>query len=109
MEKGILKRTGKMNERVVTMIKNTMSDLSILEGLAEEAGELSAAALKLARIRHGENPSPKKEAQAFIDLLEEIADVKVYLELELAPIDRNVIERFREIKMNRMAERLGQI
>ena len=36
---------------------------ALLEQLAEECGELTQAALKLARLRRGENPTPKTEKE----------------------------------------------
>ena len=54
--------------------------------LAEEAAELSQAALKLRRAITGENPTPKTYDECFDALIEEIADVKLvqlhYLDLE---------------------------
>ena len=57
-------------------IKN-LSEPVRLEQLAEEASELAHAALKLARILRGENPTPVGEAEAREHLTEEVADVMV--------------------------------
>lgn len=57
-------------------IKN-LSESARLEQLAEEASELAHAALKLARILRGENPTPMPEEAARKNLTEEIADVMV--------------------------------
>ena len=57
-------------------IKN-LSEPVRLEQLAEEAAELAHAALKLARILRGENPTPVSEAEAREALVREIADVMV--------------------------------
>ena len=57
-------------------IKN-LSEPVRLEQLAEEAAELAHAALKLARILRGENPTPVGEAEARERLTEEVADVMV--------------------------------
>ena len=46
-----------------------------LEQLAEEASELSQAALKLARIYRGENPTPVSREEAVHSLFEEFTDV----------------------------------
>lgn len=48
---------------------------AMLEQLAEECTELGKAALKLARIHRGENPTPVTLEQAQADLLEEYTDV----------------------------------
>ena len=47
-----------------------------LEQLAEEAAELSKAALKVARIIRKENPTPVTYEQAIANLEEEAADVR---------------------------------
>ena len=57
-------------------IKN-LSEPVRLEQLAEECAELGHAALKLARILRGENPTPVGEAEARGRLTEEVADVMV--------------------------------
>lgn len=47
----------------------------LLAQLAEEAGELTQAALKLRRAITGQNPTPVPPSKATTDLMEEIADV----------------------------------
>ena len=54
-----------------------LSEPTRLEQLAEECAELGHAALKLARILRGENPTPEPEETARKHLTEEIADVMV--------------------------------
>ena len=49
---------------------------AMLEQLAEEASELAQAALKLARIERGENPTPVTEDEAYKNLVEEYTDVE---------------------------------
>lgn len=51
-----------------------------LEQLAEEAAELSQAALKVARIIRRENPTPVGYCQAVDNLKEEAADVPIFTE-----------------------------
>ena len=53
----------------------------ILAQLAEEASELAQAALKLRRAIDKENPTPKSQVEATDDLIEEIADVRLCLEI----------------------------
>ena len=62
-----------MNE--LNYIRSTLSDRDLLEQLAEEAAELSQAALKLIRADGGTNPTPIDEAAAFDSLEEEFMDV----------------------------------
>ena len=47
---------------------------AMLEQLAEEAMELAHAALKLARIERGENPTPVLKEDAMDHLIEEYTD-----------------------------------
>lgn len=59
---------------------------AMLEQLAEEATELAHAALKLARIERGENPSPVLKEVAMDHLIEEYTDVvQCAEELRLVP------------------------
>lgn len=50
---------------------------ALLEQLAEECSELAQAALKLARLERGENPTPKTEEECVENLLEELGDVNL--------------------------------
>lgn len=57
---------------------------AMLEQLAEEATELAKAALKLARIERGENPTPVAKDEAEKNLTEEYTDViQCAVELQL--------------------------
>ena len=59
---------------------------AMLEQLAEEATELAHAALKLARIERGENPTPVLKEDAMDHLIEEYMDVvQCAEELSLVP------------------------
>ena len=71
--------------------------------LAEEAAELSQAALKLVRARHGDTPVTPFQASAH--LLEEMADVYVTA-LALNP-DRMTVEAIARQKSKRWEERLN--
>ena len=71
--------------------------------LAEEAAELSQAALKLVRARHGDTPVTPLQASAH--LLEEMADVYVTA-LALNP-DRMTVEAIARQKSRRWEERLN--
>ena len=84
----------------------TVRDLSLetkLIQLAEEASELSQAALKLVRARRGE--TPVGELQAARDLLEEIADVNVCL-VAIDP-DQYAVEAIMRKKACRWERRLN--
>nr|DAF86371.1 MAG TPA: pyrophosphatase [Siphoviridae sp. ctmxA102] len=55
----------------------SMGEPALLEQLAEECSELAHAALKLARLERGENPTPKTEEECVENLLEELGDVNL--------------------------------
>ena len=78
-----------------------------LEQLAEEAAELSKAALKVARVIRGENPTPVGYCQAVDALLEETADVRNCLKvLEDAFPSLVDTEKAEGEKLNRWLDRL---
>lgn len=54
--------------------------VELLAGLAEECTELAQAALKLRRAYDQTNPTPVSADEAYQRMLEEIADVYLYLE-----------------------------
>ena len=56
-------------------IEQLIGKPALLDQLAEEASELTKAALKLSRILRGENPTPVTEQEAIKDLVEEFSDV----------------------------------
>lgn len=81
-----------------------------LEVLAEEAAELSQAALKMIRAyRMGGvvNPTPVTAKEALENLFEEVADVELAVEtLGLYYVNCGRIEKIKEEKRKRWAERL---
>ena len=88
----------------------SIGEPALLEQLAEECSELAQAALKLARWKRGENPTPKRWYEMLADLNEEIADVSLcvdMLESEIS-IDKGRIERITERKMKRWAHRIRE-
>lgn len=90
---------------MIERIKNIVSRRSLLEQLAEEAAELSKAALKLIRSEGlSENVTPVEEDEAFNNLMEEIED----LVLILATLDIRVdiIDPASNPKLNRWLARL---
>ena len=56
-------------------IEQLIGKPALLDQLAEEASELTKAALKLSRILRGENPTPVTEQEAINDLVEEFSEV----------------------------------
>lgn len=91
--------------RIVTVSSWTgLPVTELLAGLAEEASELSQAALKLRRAYDQTNPTPVKEEDAYDDLLEEIADVHLYL--DQLSLNWAAIDDIMEFKGMRWRERL---
>lgn len=76
-----------------------------LEQLAEEAAELSQAALKVARIIRRENPTPVGYCQAVDNLKEEAADVRLCLKVLEDAFIMNTDE-IETAKLNRWLDRL---
>ena len=94
-------------------ISDILPETEILAQLAEEASELAQAALKLRRALDGTNPTPKDIEECEMNLLEELADVKVAFTVYLADskpcIKSRVSEEINktaEIKLDRWLSRL---
>ena len=94
-----------MNNNVILQ---TIGEPACLEQLAEECCELSQAALKLARIKRGENPTPKGEYEVVLDLIEEVADVLLCMDVVNAASywSESEIDSFIGFKQHRWLERL---
>ena len=65
----------------IAYIQEMLSREELLVMLAEECSELSKAALKLRRVYNGDNPTPMTRADAYTNLVEEIADVTLVIEV----------------------------
>lgn len=76
----------------------------ILAQLAEEAAELSQAALKLRRVIDKTNPTPVGRAEAWANIREEVSDVAVCLLLLELDSDYTVMDA----KLRRWAGRLKE-
>lgn len=84
-------------------IVDQIGEAAALEQLAEEATELAHAALKLARITRGENPTPVDRSKALDALIEELGDVRLcaailgdlYGGLNTADTERRKLERWK--------------
>lgn len=81
---------------------------AMLEQLAEEATELAKAALKMARIERGENPTPVTIEEAAASVTEEYTDVvQCAQELRIRPSMRQIGEKQNRF-MKRWSEEHGQ-
>lgn len=91
---------------------------AMLEQTAEECCELGKACLKLARIMRGENKAYISESEAYANLVEEIADVKLCLENLIGPYsdidkgsavaDEDYVQLMYTRKIERMINRLHE-
>ena len=92
---------------MLAFIREKVPMEELLAQTAEEAVELSHAALKLRRCMDGKNPTPVRLSEAVANLEEEIADV--LLCLEVMGYDMKELAKYRAVmdaKLERWAERL---
>lgn len=92
-----------MTDGLETII-NAVPVAARLEQLAEEAAELGHAALKMARIIRGENPTPADFIDSLRRLREEYTDVAVAGSAAKLKIDRDVYDS----KLARWAVRIEE-
>lgn len=78
----------------------------LLAGLAEECAELGHAALKLRRALDGTNPTPRTVPECENALLEEIADVNLYI--TMLDLDYKTISDIMLDKIVRWEDRLKE-
>ena len=93
----------------IDYIENNISELAVLIALAEEASELSKAAMKLARAKGLlDNPTPISVAQAENDLIEEYNDllncIFILQRVSGLTVSENTV--LRDIKYRRWATRI---
>lgn len=94
---------------MIDLIKE-IGEPAALELLAEEATEVAHAALKLARIERGENPTPKNKEIAIAELLEELGDfIVVFDNLQCTDwFSMDCVETWRRNKEKRMETRIKE-
>jgi hypothetical protein len=86
-------------------IKQKVSEAALYEQLAEECVELAHAALKLARIKRGENPTPVSAEEAMDAVMEEYTDLRLVAYVLEIGWDVEVFEQ----KLLRWHKRLGEV
>ena len=94
----------------ILKIRELIPQDELLALLAEESSELSHAALKLRRVYEGTNPTPVRRQDAYMAVLEEIADVSLALEVLgfNRPMQLLEIQKKMNEKMQRWVERLQE-
>lgn len=85
-------------------IRRTLPRTELLAQLAEEAAELSQAALKFRRALNGLNPTPRTCAEAALDLQEELSDVALCAKLLNLNPDEDIMEAKCKRWINRLLE-----
>ena len=93
----------------IEYIASRLSKEELLCQLAEEAAELSQAALKLRRAITGTNPTPVDFNAAYDNLLEEIADVEGAVKVLTLDRKKEEIAKISSDKITRWAQRLKAI
>lgn len=91
---------------MIEFIRDHLSDEELLAQLAEEAAELSHAALKLRRVYDGKNPTPIGRNEVQAKLFEEIADVFNCLRVLGYSIDPKEYQHTMDTKLDRWVGRL---
>ena len=91
----------------IDTIRAALPEDELLVQLAEEAGELVQAALKLRRVITGKNPTPVTPMQAEANLIEELADVRLCAEvLNRGTRIASQLDNIADSKLGRWAKRL---
>lgn len=99
--------TNEVRNKLVKYVNDHTPHTEMLALIAEEASELTHAALKFRRVLDGTNPTPVTAEDARDALLEEVADVL----LLICPDDKELSVEIREIqdrKLRRWADRIAQ-
>lgn len=91
-------------ERNAEIIREKVPINEIYMELAEEASELSQAALKMCRIGSQTNPTPKSREEAYANLIEEFTDVINIANLLDIPFDFKESARKLERWVSRIEE-----
>lgn len=95
-------------EKYEHMPRKYLERVDLLIQLAEEAGELAAAASKFARVIRGTNPTPVTYRDALVKVLEEVTDVQVVLGETLSISEWEYVAQLRPQKLQRWMDRLEE-
>ena len=83
-------------------VQQSLTSPAAYEQLAEECTELAHAALKIARIERGENPTPATHDLTSMDLKMEFTDILICAYVLEMTVDNEVFDR----KLHRWCDRL---
>lgn len=90
----------------VERIRSYLDEPELLCQLAEECAELSKAAMKVRRVQTRKNPAMCTAAEAWDNLIEEVADVMLVLETLAVNPNCARVREIRDHKMRRWCGRL---
>ena len=90
-------------ERMMAQGRIGISEPARFECLAEECAELAHAALKMARILRGENPTDATLEETRANVVEEACDVCICLDMTDISLDPDIRRR----KLERLTKRLS--
>lgn len=97
-----------MDTEKIEYVRNHLEASALLEQLAEECAELCHAALKLARIYRGENPTLVDGGEAYLTLKEEAMDVELCLDVVQPCLDVGLKKLWKQEKLDRWVKRLEE-
>ena len=83
-----------------------LPEKKLLIQIAEEAAELSKAALKVVRAMEGDTPVPEAEARK--NLIEEMADVMLTIRVKTSKMEDDEIKGTMVLKYQRWRDRINQ-
>lgn len=87
----------------VNKIRELLSERAAYEQLAEESAELAQAALKYVRaLNPQDNPTPMHPVDAYVNVVEEAADVYLVLQVLGVPIDIDLATKKADRWINRL-------
>lgn len=93
-----------MDQNYERKIIDSIGEACVLDQLAEEAAELAQAALKLARVYRGINPTPVTVDDAHNKLIEEYSDVALVAHILNVYADPDILTAKTERWLKRLAD-----
>ena len=85
-------------------VQQTLTSPAAYEQLAEECSELAQAALKMARIERGENPTPVTPVLASFEMKTELTDILICAYILDMTIDNEMFDHKLQRWCNRLTE-----
>lgn len=93
------------DNRNIAYIHEFVSQKAIMLQLAEECTEVAQQAIKIVRIRDGENPTPITQNEAINNLHGELGDLFACLAC-LIGVDNDIVDKIKSQRLDRWRKRL---